>query len=218
VSFAYPARAAPVLVDLDLELAPGETVALVGASGAGKSTVAALLAGLLAPTAGRVLAGDVDLATCDPASWRERVAWVPQHPVLLHASVADNLALGAPGATRARLRDAARLAGADAVVAGLPDGYDTIVGDGGRALSPGERRRIGLARAVARGAPLLILDEPAADLDPEALAHVAAAVASLGGERTLLVIAHRPELAAGADRVVRLECGAIVPDPLRAAA
>jgi ABC-type multidrug transport system fused ATPase/permease subunit len=218
VSFAYPARAAPVLADLDLELAPGETVALVGASGAGKSTVAALLAGLLAPTSGRVLAGGVDLATCEPAAWRARVAWVPQHPVLLRASVADNLALGAPRASRAQLRAAARLAGADGVIARLPDGYDTIVGDGGRALSPGERRRIAMARALARDAPLLILDEPAADLDPEAVAHVAATIARLGGERTLLVIAHRPELAAGADRVLRLERGAIVPEPLRAAA
>ena len=205
VTFAYPARPGPVLDGFDLTLHPGELVALVGPSGAGKSTTAALLLGLLRPLEGRVTVGDVDLARCDPAAWRRHVAWVPQQPALLRASVADNIRLGAPAAPIDAVRAAAALAGAAGFVAALPAGYDTVVGDGGRALSPGQRRRIGLARAFLRDAPLVILDEPTADLDPESVAIVAAAVERLRAGRTLLVIAHRAELIGRADRVVRLD-------------
>jgi thiol reductant ABC exporter CydD subunit len=166
VTFAYPARPARVLDGLDLEIAPGETTALVGESGAGKSTVAALLLGFVAPAAGRVTVSGADLAVCDPDAWRRMIAWVPQRPALVRGTVADNIRLGAPSAPDAAVRRAAVLAGADAFAAALPAGYDTIVGDGGRPLSPGERRRIALARAFLRDAPLVILDEPTADLDP----------------------------------------------------
>jgi ABC-type multidrug transport system fused ATPase/permease subunit len=183
-------------------------VALVGPSGSGKSTTAALLLGLLRPVAGRVTVGGVDLATCDPAAWRRHTAWVPQQPALLRASVADNIRLGTPGAAIDAVRAAAALAGADTFVASLPAGYDTVLGDGGRALSPGQRRRIGLARAFLRDAPFVILDEPTADLDAESVAIVAAAVERVRTGRTMLVIAHRPELAGRADRVVRLDARA----------
>lgn len=204
VSFAYPARPGVVLDRVDLDLDPGELVALVGDSGAGKSTVAALLLGLVQPVAGRVTVGGVDLATCDMSAWRRQVAWVPQQPALLRASVADNIRLGAPWAAHDDVRSAAALAGADAFVASLPAGYDTVVGDGGRALSPGQRRRVALARAFLRDAPFVILDEPTADLDAESVAFVAAAVDRLRDGRTTLVIAHRAELVERADRVVRL--------------
>jgi ATP-binding cassette, subfamily C, bacterial CydD len=209
VSFAFPARAGVVLDGLDLELVPGETVALVGRSGAGKSTVAALLLRLAEPLSGRILVGDTDLAGCDAAAWRRQLAWVPQHPTLLRGTVAANIRLGDPCATDDAVREAARLAGADGFVGRLPEQYETVVGDGGRTLSTGERRRLGLARAFLRDAPLVVLDEPTADLDPESAALVARAVERLRAGRTMLLIAHRPELVERADRIVALEDGRV---------
>jgi thiol reductant ABC exporter CydD subunit len=217
VAFAYPARDGLVLDGLDLELAPGETVALVGESGAGKSTVAALLLGFLEPSAGRITVGGVDLAECEMAAWRALVAWVPQHPTLVRATIADNIRLGRPASGQA-VRAAAALAGADGFVDALPAGYETVVGDGGRPLSPGERRRLGLARAFLGDPALVVLDEPTADLDPAAVEHVSRAVRRLSRGRTVLLIAHRPELVAHADRVVRLRDGAAVAVPARRAA
>jgi ATP-binding cassette, subfamily C, bacterial CydD len=218
VSFSYPSRERLVLDEFSLELSPGEVVALTGESGAGKSTVAALLLGLLSPTGGRITVGDIDLSTCELDAWRRLVAWVPQHPTLFRGTVADNIGLGSPEATTESLAHAARLAGADEFIRALPDGYATLVGDGGRTLSPGERRRIGLARAFARDAPLVILDEPTADLDPVSVAVVAGAVRRLQAGRTMLVIAHRPELVHSADRVVRLADGAALAEDRRTAA
>jgi thiol reductant ABC exporter CydD subunit len=204
VSFAYPTRPGAVLNRVDLELAPLETLALVGESGAGKSTVAALVLGLLRPTEGRVTVGGVDLVECRRDAWLQQLAWVPQHPVLLAATVADNIRLGDRSATDAAVRDAAVLAGADRFVRALPDGYSTFVGDGGRPLSAGQLRRIALARAFLRDAALVVLDEPTADLDPSSAGVVGEAVARLGARRTVLVIAHRPELIECADRVIHL--------------
>jgi thiol reductant ABC exporter CydD subunit len=208
VSFSYPARPTPVLDGLDLELAPGETVALVGESGTGKSTIAALLLGLLEPTAGRISVGGVDISECEPEAWRRQIAWLPQQPKMLRGTVAENVRLGNPAADEHRVREAATLAGADAFIRALPDGYATPIGDGERRLSPGERRRIGLARAFVRDPPLVILDEPTADLDPASVAAVSRAVERLLHGRTILLIAHRLELIERADRTVRLEDGA----------
>jgi ATP-binding cassette, subfamily C, bacterial CydD len=210
VSFSYPARPGLVLDRLDLEIGAGETVALVGESGAGKSTVGTLLLRLAEPTDGRITVGGVDLAGCDARAWRELVAWVPQHPTLFRGTIADNIRLGDTSSSIGQVRDAARLAGADDFVSGLPDGYETLVGDGGRTLSFGERRRIALARALLKGAPLLILDEPTADLDPESAELVADALAQLHGRCSILVIAHRLELIQSADRVVVVEAGRAV--------
>ncbi len=212
VSFSYPARGETVLDGADLELEPGETVALVGSSGAGKSTVAALLLGLIAPAAGRISVGGVDLAECRIEEWRRFVGWVPQHPTLLRATVAENVRLGNPEASDRQMREAAALVGADEFIRALPDGYDTLIGDGARLLSAGERRRIGLARAVVREAPFLILDEPTADLDPRTLAIISRALDDIRVGRTVLLIAHRPELVRRADRVLRLADGRIVPE------
>jgi thiol reductant ABC exporter CydD subunit len=212
VSFAYPTRPSLVLDRLDLELEPGHTVLLIGASGAGKSTVAGLLLRLVEPVSGRLAVDGVDLATCDTAAWRRQLGWLPQHPTLFRGSVADNIRLGEPTAPDARVRRAARLAGADEFVRALPLGYDTLVGDGGRDLSTGERRRIALARAFLRKPPLVILDEPTADLDDESAALVADALEQLRGRCTLLVISHRPEVVPVPDRLVALEGGrALVP-------
>jgi thiol reductant ABC exporter CydD subunit len=207
VSFAYPSRSALVLDDLDFELRPGETLLLAGESGAGKSTVASVLLRLAEPTAGRVTVGDVDLAGCDADEWRRRLAWVPQRPTIFHGSVAENIRLARPEATYEDVRAAAHAAAADAFVQGLSAGYETVVGDGGRPLSAGEGRRLALARAFVRGAPLVILDEPTADLDPESAELVAGAIERLREGHTVLLIAHRPELAWHADRVVVLEEG-----------
>jgi ATP-binding cassette subfamily C protein CydD len=210
VSFTYPARPGAVLDAVSLELAPGETVALVGPSGAGKSTLAALLLRLLEPTHGRVTVGSVDLASCDSRAWRAQVAWVPQRPTLFRGTVADNIRLGDPAAGHERVRAAAALAGADEFIRQLPRGYDTVVGDGGRPLSAGEVQRIALARAFLRDAPLVILDEPTANLDPQSAELAAEAVERLRTGRTVLLAVHRPGLARLADRVVRLESGRIV--------
>jgi ABC-type multidrug transport system fused ATPase/permease subunit len=205
VSFAYPARPGEVLRGVGLELRPGETVALVGESGSGKSTIAALLLRFAEPTAGRILVGETDLAELDPVAWRRLVAWVPQRPTLVRGSIADNIRLGRADASDAELESAARLAGADRIAP-----YDTLVGEGGRPLSAGELQRIALARSFLRDAPLVILDEPTANLDAESAAVVAEAVERLCEHRTVLLIAHRPELAARADRIVRLEQGRVL--------
>ena len=210
VAFRYPRGSSDVLDGVDLELLPGEIVALVGPSGAGKSTIASLLLRFAEPTRGadRRSAGWTS-RECDAAAWRDLIAWVPQRPTLFRGTVADNIRLGNPGAGFDDVRAAAGLAGADGFVSELPDGYDTLVGDGGRPVSAGERRRIALARAVLRDAPLVILDEPAADLDPEHVELVGDLIERLAEGRTVLVIAHRQELADRADRVVRIEGGRV---------
>ncbi len=207
VSFCYPDRAQPALVDVDLVLAAGETVALVGPSGAGKSTIASLLLRLFDPTGGRVLADDLDVASFEPAAWRRQLAWLPQRPTLLCETVEENIRLADPTAGFERVRAAAELAGAAAFVEALPDGYETVVGDGGRPLSAGQTRRLALARAFLRNVPFVILDEPTAHLDPESAARVAAAIERRRGSCTTLLISHDPELAALCDRIVRIEDG-----------
>jgi ATP-binding cassette subfamily C protein CydD/ATP-binding cassette subfamily C protein CydCD len=210
----YPGRAEPALDGLTATIAPGEIVALTGPSGCGKSTALAALLGFVTPAAGRITlavpdaAGDgrteIDLADLDPAAWRSRLAWVPQRPRLLAATVADNIRLGRPDATDDEVRRAARLAGADAFVTALPDGYATRLTDDGGGVSAGQRQRIALARAFLRDAPIVLLDEPTANLDEATAAEVLAGVRRLARGRTVVLAAHRPELVALADREIRL--------------
>ena len=210
VSYRYPSRTTDAVEGIDLELAPGETVALVGPSGGGKTTLVWLLLGLVGPTAGRVAVGADDLANLDLAAWRRSTALVPQHPTLFRGTVADNIRLADPAADDDRVRAAAEQAGAHGFVSALPQGYGTVVGDGGRPLSAGQRRRLALARAFLRDAPLVLLDEPTADLDPASAALVLAALERMRQGRTVLLITHDPGLAASAHRVVRVESGRIV--------
>jgi ABC-type multidrug transport system fused ATPase/permease subunit len=205
-----------VVEQVDLELAPGETVALVGPSGSGKSTLASLFLRLAEPIAGRITVGGVDLASCDPAAWRRQLAWVPQRPTLFCGTVADNIRLGNRGASAGRVDEAALLAGAAAFVHDLPNGFETVVGDGGRALSAGQLQRLALARAFLRDASLVILDEPTANLDSASAELVEEAIERLREGRTMLLVAHSPELARRADRIVTLSAGRVVDAVLEA--
>ncbi|HLG92304.1 MAG TPA: thiol reductant ABC exporter subunit CydD, partial [Acidimicrobiales bacterium] len=194
VTVSYPGRSVPALQDLWLEVRPGDRVALTGPSGAGKSTVLALLLGFVQPDLGRVTAGGVCVAAADPG-WREQVAWVPQRPALFRGTVAENLALARPGASREGMVAALAQAGAAQFVAALPQGLDTMLGEAGEGLSAGQRQRIALARAFLRDAPLVLLDEPSSALDPESEALLGQALERLGAGRTLVVVAHSPALA-----------------------
>ncbi len=207
VTLRYPGRPSPALEDVDLELAAGETVALVGPSGAGKSTIASLLLRLVEPSEGRVLVDGLDVTELEEETWRRQLAWLPQRPTLLRGTVAENILLADPGASFDRVRAAAALADADGFVNALPEGYETVVGDGGRPLSAGQARRLALARTFLRDAALLILDEPTAHLDHGSAAHVAAAIDDYRGRCTMLLISHSSELVAHCDRVVRIEDG-----------
>jgi thiol reductant ABC exporter CydD subunit len=201
---SYPGRRLPAVHDFELVVQPGETVALTGPSGCGKSTVLSVVLGLRRPDAGTVRLGGVDLVDLDLDEWRRHLAWVPQRPHLFDRTVAENVRLGHPDASDARVAAALDAAGLTEVVRRLPQGVDTRLGEGGAGLSAGERQRLALAHAFIRNAPLLVLDEPTASLDNETEADVLAAVRQLLWGRTALIVAHRPALAALADRVVEL--------------
>lgn len=213
VTVAPAGRGAPVLDGASLTLWPGERLALVGRSGAGKSTIASLLLGFRRPDEGRILAGDADLADVEADAWRSMIGWVPQRPSITAGTLLDAVRLGRPDASQADVDEAAQRAGMRDLVAELPDGWRTVVGEGGRAFSAGQVRRIALARALVRGASLLILDEPTTSLDAAAAARVGDALMRLERDAMALLITHDLELAhRWADRVVVLEDGRIT-DP-----
>ncbi len=203
----YPGRQVPALSLPHLEVAPGEILAVAGPSGCGKSTLLSLILGLVVPASGSVRIGDVDLADLDPDAWRAQLSWLPQRPHLFARSIADNVRLGRPAATEAELRAAVTRAGLDPVVERLPQGLGTRLGADGAGLSSGERQRVALARAFLRDAPLLLLDEPTANLDGETEALILASVRDLMVGRTVIIAAHRPSLLTLADRVVLLPAG-----------
>lgn len=206
VDFGYePGR--PVLRGFSLHVAAGETVCLFGPSGAGKSTVLQLLLRLYDPDRGRVLLDGVDLRDLDPAALRRSLAFVPQDPWLLDGTLADNIAFGFPGASRAEVLAAGRSALVEEFALDLPLGYDTPLGESGVLLSGGQRRRVAIARGVVSPAPVVLLDEPTASLDDSAARGVIAAIRSIAVGRTVVVVTHDPRLAAIADRVVPMRPG-----------
>ena len=209
VVVAYDGGSRLALSGCSLEIPHGATVALVGPTGAGKTSVANVLLRFVEPDRGRVTVGGEPLSGLDPARWRTRVAWVPQHPALFPGTVADNLRLARPDARDDELVAAATAAQAHGFVTDLPDGYETRVGEDGAGLSGGERQRLALARAFLKDAPLLIVDEPTSHLDRASETEVLAALSRLAEGRTVLVIAHRPEPVADADLVVSLRGGRV---------
>ncbi|MFE2290663.1 thiol reductant ABC exporter subunit CydD [Streptomyces sp. NPDC059452] len=205
VTVRHEGRTDPSLDAVSLTAEPGETVALVGPSGVGKSTLLNVVLGFAVPDEGHVRVGGRDLADLDLERWRSRIAWVPQRPHLFAGTIAENVRLARPDADDEAVVAALRDAGAYDFVAALPDGERTLLGEDGAGLSAGQRQRLALARAFLADRPLLLLDEPTASLDGETEAGIVDAVRRLSAGRTVLLVVHRPALLAVADRVVTLE-------------
>lgn len=197
------------LADFNLRIEPGESVALVGASGAGKTTVLNLLLGFIRPGQGEIFVNGIGLHRLKEEDWLSHVAWVPQRPRMFHGTVAENIRMGRPGADGAQVEEAARLAQADQFIRELPLGYETPVGEGGRALSGGQRQLIAIARAFLKDAPLVLLDEATANLDSESQAGLQQTIARLSEGRTMLMIAHRLSTVRLADRIAVLDRGGV---------
>ncbi|MBP6678310.1 MAG: ATP-binding cassette domain-containing protein, partial [Paracoccus sp.] len=211
VTFHYPSRPdRSALENVTLNIAPGETVALVGPSGAGKTTVIQLILRFWDPDAGTVRLDGIDLRDMARADFRQAIALVPQDPVIFAASARDNIRFGRPDASDAEVEAAARAAHADEFLTLLPEGYDSYVGERGVMLSGGQKQRIAIARAILRDAPILLLDEATSALDAESERLVQEAVDELARTRTTIIVAHRLATVKKADRIVVFDHGRIV--------
>jgi ABC-type multidrug transport system fused ATPase/permease subunit len=207
VGFSYEgARHRPVLSDVTLELAPGEVIGVVGPSGAGKSTLVQLLLRMRTPTAGRYVVGTLPVGEIDLASWRRHVAYVPQEPRLLDATVAENIRFHRD-IDQASIERAARLAHIDHDIQAMPGAYDAIVGQRADAVSGGQRQRLCLARALAGDPSVLVLDEPTSALDRDSEAAIKSSLRGLRGHLTMVIVAHRPSLLEICDRIVEVDAG-----------
>jgi ATP-binding cassette subfamily B protein len=209
VHFSYPGQQQEALAGVTLSIAPGETVALVGQTGAGKSTLVKLIARFYDVTSGRLLVDGVDVRDYDLASYRHQLGVVPQEPYLFAGTVRDAIAYGRPDATDAEVEAAARAVGAIEMIARLPDGFGHEVSERGRNLSAGQRQLIALARAYLVDPAILLLDEATAALDLAAEAEVSRATEQLAARRTTLVVAHRLTTASRADRILVVESGRV---------
>lgn len=207
VRFRYPGAGEEALAGVSIDVRAGETLAVVGGNGSGKTTLLSLVPRLFDPTEGRVLIDGVDLAGVSLRSLRNQVAVVTQEVVLFRGTVAENIAYGRPGATRAEVEEVARRAHADAFIRALPEGYDTTLADQGLSLSGGQRQRLSIARAVLRDPAILLMDEATSMIDAESEASITRALTEFGSARTVLVVAHRLGTIASADRIAVLERG-----------
>lgn len=218
VSLRYPRRDDPALDHCDLSILPGDRITLVGHNGAGKSSLLRLLLKFEVPAGGTLTAGGIELSEVPAGAWREQIAWLPQHPTLFPWSVAENIALGRPAATRAEVERAAFVAGAAEFIAALPDGYDTRLGERALELSAGQRQKIALARTLLRESPLVLLDEPFAHLDPRSAADLDAVLTEGTAGRTVIIVSHRQVRSSVSGRLLTLTSGRLtelVPaDPL----
>lgn len=211
VTFRYPARPETIALEgISLNIAPGETVAFVGPSGAGKTTIIQMILRFYDPDSGQILLDGVALTDLDRSDFRRSMALVPQDPVIFAASARDNIRFGRPEATDAEVEDAARAAAAHDFISALPQGYDSYVGERGAMLSGGQKQRIAIARAILRDAPVLLLDEATSALDAESERAVQHAVDELSAGRTTLIVAHRLATVKKADRIVVMDKGRIV--------
>jgi ATP-binding cassette subfamily B protein len=209
--FNYPSRPDVSALDgIDLHITPGETVALVGPSGAGKTTIIQLVQRFYDPQSGAVKLDGVDLRDLERADFRKHIALVPQDPVIFADTARENIRFGRPDATDAEVEEAAKAAAAHDFLTALPDGYDSYVGERGVMLSGGQKQRIAIARAILRDAPVLLLDEATSALDAESEYAVQRAVEDLAKTRTTLIVAHRLATVKKADRIIVLEHGKIV--------
>jgi ATP-binding cassette subfamily B protein len=210
VRFAYPGHSEPLFDDLDLTVADGERVGLVGRSGGGKTSIIRLLLRMMDVDSGRILIGGQDITALSQADLRGLIAYVPQDPVMFHRTLRENIAFGRPDATDAEIHAAAAAAHVLEFVEGLPHGFETLVGERGVKLSGGQRQRVAIARAILRDAPILLLDEATSALDSESEAHIQQAIWTLMADRTAIVVAHRLSTVAGMDRLVVLDRGRVI--------
>jgi subfamily B ATP-binding cassette protein HlyB/CyaB len=212
VTFRYRLDSQPVLTDVSLDIAPGQMIGIVGQSGSGKSTLAKLVQRLYVPEVGRVFVDGVDLSMADPAWLRRQIGVVLQENILFNRTVRENIALAEPGMPMERVIEAAKLAGAHDFIVGLPEGYNTLIGERGASLSGGQRQRIAIARALVRNPRILIFDEATSALDYESEAAIMANMRRICAGRTVLLIAHRLSTLRTADRIITVEKGVIVED------
>jgi ATP-binding cassette subfamily B protein/subfamily B ATP-binding cassette protein MsbA len=209
VTFGYE-PGCPVLKDINIEVFPGETVALVGSTGAGKSTLVSLIPRFFDPWQGRVTLDGEDLRDIRLSSLRAQVSLVLQEPFLLPLTVLENIAYGRPGASREEIVSSAVAANADEFIRRLPSGYDTVIGERGATLSGGEKQRLAMARALLKDAPILILDEPTSALDAQTESLLLEALERLMKGRTTFIIAHRLSTVRRVDRIFVIDGGRIV--------
>jgi subfamily B ATP-binding cassette protein MsbA len=209
VSFSY-GQDRPILQDINFQIEPGQTAAFVGPTGAGKTTVVSLIPRFYEPTSGVIRIDGADIQTLKRRSLRKQIGFVLQDTILFRTSVLNNIAYGQPSATREEIIEAARQANAHDFIMEMPDGYETLIGERGVTLSGGQRQRIGIARAILRNAPILILDEPSSGLDSAAEAQVFDALERLMAGRTCIVITHRLYTIHRADVIFVLKDGRIV--------